>query len=89
MSTSELSGPDFLDHIADVESGQGLHINAAEYRKRARQWREHQQQLEAAVLEVDRLTADIAALRQHAFTAVDALSKVAAPTPSTAGAVTA
>ena len=87
MSTSELSGPDFLDHIADVESGQGLHINAAEYRKRAKQWREHQQQLEATTVEVERLTADITALRTHAFTAVDALSKVA--TPSTAGALTA
>jgi hypothetical protein len=40
MSHTEfLDGPDFLDAVADVETAHGNDINAAEYRKRARQWR--------------------------------------------------
>jgi hypothetical protein len=35
-----LDGPDFLDAVADAEEVSGLLINAAEYRRRARQWRE-------------------------------------------------
>ncbi len=35
-----LDGPDFLDAVADAEEVNGLLINAAEYRRRARQWRE-------------------------------------------------
>ena len=34
-----LDGPDFLDALADAEEVNGLLINAAEYRRRARQWR--------------------------------------------------
>ena len=34
-----LDGPDFLDAVADAEEGLGNLINAAEYRRRARQWR--------------------------------------------------
>lgn len=35
-----LDGPDFLDALADADEANGLLINAAEYRRRARQWRE-------------------------------------------------
>ena len=38
-----LSGPDFLDAVADAEAAQGNDINAAEFRRRARQWRESEQ----------------------------------------------
>lgn len=40
-----LSGPDFLDNCADANAAQGLDVNAAEFRRRARQWREDQQRL--------------------------------------------
>lgn len=43
-----LSGPDFLDHIADNENGDGRHINGAEYRRRAKQWRETEAALQRA-----------------------------------------
>lgn len=38
--TQALDGPDFLDAVADAEEVSGLLINAAEYRRRARQWRD-------------------------------------------------
>lgn len=41
----DLSGPDFLDSVADAEEALGNQRNAAEYRKRARQW---QQDIDAA-----------------------------------------
>ncbi len=82
----DIPGPDFLDNVADVESGNGMHINANEYRKRADEWREHERQLEAAHEQIDRLTADIVALRKSAFTAAEALTKIAAPAPITSGA---
>lgn len=37
-----LDGPDFLEHVADAEAANGNHIHAAEYRRRARQWRDDQ-----------------------------------------------
>ena len=43
-----LSGPDFLDNIADNENGDGRHINGAEYRRRANQWRETEAALRRA-----------------------------------------
>lgn len=41
-----LDGPDFLDAVADAEEGLGNLINAAEYRRRARQWRDDQRALD-------------------------------------------
>jgi hypothetical protein len=43
-----LSGPDFLEAIADVELGNGNEVNADIYRQRARSWRQDQADLEAA-----------------------------------------
>ncbi len=40
MTHEPLSGPDFLDSVADVEEANCSYINAAEYRRRATQWRE-------------------------------------------------
>ena len=42
-----LDGPDFLDAVADAEEVSGLLINAAEYRRRARQWRDDRLALSA------------------------------------------
>lgn len=36
---SSISGPDFLDKLADQETVNGNDINAAYFRDRARQWR--------------------------------------------------
>jgi hypothetical protein len=41
-----LDGPDFLDAVADAKEVLGNLINAAEYRRRARQWRKDQNTLE-------------------------------------------
>ena len=41
-----LDGPDFLDAVADAEEANGNHINAAEYRRRARQWSNERAQYE-------------------------------------------
>ena len=38
QTISHLDGPDFLDAVADAEEANGNLINAAEYRRRARQW---------------------------------------------------
>ena len=65
MSTSELSGPDFLDNVADVESGHGLHINAAEYRKRAVEWRREQARLRDIADHNQELADQITQLREH------------------------
>lgn len=46
--TEFLDGPDFLDAVADAETAHGNDINAAEYRKRARQWRGDQHDLREA-----------------------------------------
>jgi len=35
-----LPGPDFLDSVADAEAANGNDINASEYRRRAKQWRQ-------------------------------------------------
>lgn len=37
-----LSGPDFLDACADSNAASGLDVNAAEFRRRANQWREEE-----------------------------------------------
>jgi hypothetical protein len=49
-----LDGPDFLDAVADAEEVLGNLINAAEYRRRARQWRNDQ-------IALDRLRPPVAA----------------------------
>lgn len=38
-TTNSISGPDFLERVADVELANGNEINAAAFRDRARQWR--------------------------------------------------
>jgi hypothetical protein len=40
-----LSGPDFLDAVADSNAASGLDVNAAEFRRRAQQWRADQKRL--------------------------------------------
>jgi TATA-binding protein-associated factor Taf7 len=58
MSNSDrLTGPDFLDAIADQNEAQGLSVNANEFRQRAHDWRaDHAriEQLEARVAELER-----------------------------------
>lgn len=38
--TTQLAGPDFLEAYAEQQLANGNEINAAEFRRRARQWRE-------------------------------------------------
>ena len=50
-----LSGPDFLEQLADNAAGDGLLINAAEYRRRAHQWRQDINTIAAAADDITRL----------------------------------
>lgn len=71
---TELSGPDFLDKLADTESGNGFDINAHEYRKRASEWRELEKQANAQEIEVARLTSELRILRAQATRAAAELT---------------
>lgn len=73
--TQGLAGPEFLDAVADAEEANGNCINAAEYRKRARQWRQDVTALDdatAALADIRRRRTDVPALRRsHAITPTD------------------
>lgn len=43
---NRLTGPDFLDSVADQNDAQGLPVNAAEFRQRATEWRADQARIE-------------------------------------------
>jgi hypothetical protein len=70
----ELSGPDFLDKLADTESGFGFDINAHEYRKRAAEWRELERRESEAAMLVEQQAIEISALRDRAQRATAALA---------------
>jgi len=55
MPSARLPGPDFLDSYADQNAANGLDHNAAEFRQRARDWRQDQQRIEALEGQVARL----------------------------------
>lgn len=56
MSNSDrLTGPDFLDSVADQSDAQGLPVNAAEFRQRATDWRADEQRIEELEAYVARL----------------------------------
>lgn len=38
IDSSQLDGPDFLNAVANAEEANGNAINAAEFRRRSRQW---------------------------------------------------
>lgn len=71
-----LSGPDFLDNLAHIEQGDGRAINAAEYSRRANEWRNDQESARVARDANDLLSRELIKLRQHAAEAYDALSRV-------------
>ena len=48
LETSLMTGPDFLEHVAEAELANGNLFNAQEYHRRAIQWREDQEALAAA-----------------------------------------
>jgi len=56
MSNSDrLTGPDFLDSVADQSAAQGLPVNAAEFRQRATDWRADQARIEQLEADLARL----------------------------------
>jgi hypothetical protein len=59
-----LSGPDFLDSMANQSAAHGLDVNAAEFRQRASDWRADQ-------LRIEQLEADVARLERKLRTADD------------------
>ena len=56
-----LSGPDFLDAVADAQAADGNHVNADVYRARGRDWQRHLRRIEA--LETDLATAQLALVK--------------------------
>lgn len=48
-----LTGPDFLDHVADAEAANGNDINAAVYRERSLAWQRDLDRLAAAEADAD------------------------------------
>ena len=56
---SGLSGPDFLTAVAEAEAANGNDINAAEYRRRARQWQDDENALTLASATVEQLREQI------------------------------
>lgn len=65
-TTTSISGPDFLERVADVELGNGNEINAATFRDRARQWRLDQVDLREAHGRVTDLEAALADIQRTA-----------------------
>lgn len=59
QETEFLDGPDFLEAVANAEAANGNDINAAEYRKRARQWRVSQHDLQQATQRAEVLQAQL------------------------------
>lgn len=66
---NSMTGPDFLERVADQELGNGNEINAAAFRDRARQWRLDQVDLREArerVVDLEARLADITRTAQAA-----------------------
>ena len=55
---NRLTGPDFLDSVADQNDAQGLPVNAAEFRQRAIEWRADQARIEQLEADLARLERD-------------------------------
>ena len=72
----QLSGPDFLDAVSQAETAYGLPINAAEYSRRADQWKEDLKALELAQSLVDIHQRAIDNMRRNAAHAYDLISRV-------------
>lgn len=71
-----LSGPAFLDSLAQIEQTDGREINAAEYSRRATQWRHALQAANLAREGNDLLSRELIKLRRRVADAYDALSRV-------------
>lgn len=65
MDLEPLSGPDFLDACADSNAASGLEVNAAEFRRRAKQWRTEQKRLADLEHTATAGQATLADLRDH------------------------
>ena len=73
---TDLTGPDFLDLLSQTELSNGLSINAHEYAKRAREWRDDLESARVARDAVDLISTEMDKQRRQALQAYDALSRV-------------
>lgn len=64
-SINTLSGPDFLEAVADAESANGLEINAETYRNRAGDWKRDQQTIRELRTALDRATSQLIEDARH------------------------
>jgi hypothetical protein len=78
-----LSGPDFLDAFADEQLAAGLEINAAEFRRRAQQWRDDAADHDRAWLAHNTLEQALGALKRRVAAAFDVAMRIT-PTSSSA-----
>ncbi len=78
MQYESLTGPEFLDAIAQQSAAQGLDINAACFRERGQQWARERTELDHLRTRADDLEARLAHIADHAAHA----SKCGALTPT-------
>lgn len=62
-----MSGPEFLDAVADASAGNGLDINAQVFRERALEWAGDKRTIEHLRAEVENLTDRLADVRRAAL----------------------
>lgn len=81
MQYESLSGPDFLDAVAQQEAANGLAINASAFRERSRQWLRDQQELDQLRAQAAEQQARLDHIAEHAASA----SRSGAITPTDTG----
>ncbi len=59
-----MSGPEFLEAVADQNAGNGLDINAQAFRDRAREWANDQRSLQATRQELQDARDRLASIRK-------------------------
>lgn len=68
---NSMTGPEFLDALADQEAANGNDINAATYRERAGQWARDRRLIDSLALTVGNLTARLQHIAEHAHAATE------------------
>ncbi len=68
---NSMTGPEFLDALADQEAANGNDINAATYRERAAQWARDRRLIDSLALTVGNLTTRLQHIAEHAGAATE------------------
>lgn len=68
---NSMTGPEFLDALADQEAANGNDINAATFRERALQWKRDRILLDRLTADNDNLTTRLQHIAEHAHAATE------------------